>query len=265
MPNIKAKYSKTNFITQGQGAPVVLIHGVAASLHGWDYLVPDLVSQGFQACALDLLGHGESHKPADPSAYHVEKLYVHLTDWMDTLEFASPPVLVGHSLGGSLALMYAMRRPDNLRGLVLVNPVVGPSQTSALIRWLQRKPEVGSRALQKTPKWLIEAILGWEPEGTRFTLSERKRQAADYKRAAPQIVSILPTLQDLSAYLPAISTKTLVIWGRKDRALKPRQFRRLAQLMPNAVAHKLPDCGHQPHIARPKVFNRLVIDFLKTL
>jgi pimeloyl-ACP methyl ester carboxylesterase len=161
--------------------------------------------------------------------------------------------------------MYAMRRPDNLRGLVLVNPVVGPSQTSALIRWLQRKPEVGSRALQKTPKWLIEAILGWEPEGTRFTLSERKRQAADYKRAAPQIVSILPTLQDLSAYLPAISTKTLVIWGRKDRALKPRQFRRLAQLMPNAVAHKLPDCGHQPHIARPKVFNRLVIDFLKTL
>jgi pimeloyl-ACP methyl ester carboxylesterase len=161
--------------------------------------------------------------------------------------------------------MYAMRRPDNLRGLVLVNPVIGPGQTSALIRWLQRKPEVGARALQRTPEWLIEAILGWEPEGTRFSLTERKRQAADYKRAAPQIVSILPTLQDLSPHLPAITAKTLVIWGRKDRALKPRQFRQLVQLMPDVVAHELADCGHQPHIVRPQVFNSLVIDFLKTL
>ena len=59
-----------NYVQQGSGSPVVLIHGVAASLHDWDDLTPDLAKNGYASYALDLLGHGDSPKP-DSRSYHV--------------------------------------------------------------------------------------------------------------------------------------------------------------------------------------------------
>ena len=70
--------SVVNFTRRGAGAPVIMIHGLAASLHDWDFLIPDLVAAGYEACALDLLGHGESYKPARLEDYNAENVFNYL-------------------------------------------------------------------------------------------------------------------------------------------------------------------------------------------
>ncbi|MDX1379056.1 MAG: alpha/beta fold hydrolase, partial [Anaerolineales bacterium] len=100
--------ASANFVQAGEGTPVVLIHGVAASLHDWDDLIPALTMNGCATYALDLLGHGDSPKP-DSRAYHVDQVFDHFLDWMTSLRLTEPAVLIGHSLGGYLALEYARR------------------------------------------------------------------------------------------------------------------------------------------------------------
>ena len=60
---------KVNYVQHGAGAPVILTHGLAASLHDWDDLLPELSASGYAGYALDLLGHGESEKPARARLY----------------------------------------------------------------------------------------------------------------------------------------------------------------------------------------------------
>jgi pimeloyl-ACP methyl ester carboxylesterase len=66
----------TNYVQQGEGAPVIMIHGIAASLHDWDELVPELSQNGYACYAPDLLGHGDSPKPQS-RAYQMDWIFDH--------------------------------------------------------------------------------------------------------------------------------------------------------------------------------------------
>src|SRR5512140_3263507 len=91
----------TSFIQQGTGTPVILIHGIAASYHNWDDLIPQLVNEGYACYALDLLGHGDSPK-LDTRAYQMDWMYEHFSNWVRSLHLTEPAILIGHSLGGYL-------------------------------------------------------------------------------------------------------------------------------------------------------------------
>src|SRR5688572_21404645 len=112
---------KVNYVTQGEGSPVVMVHGLAASLHDWDDLLPELSANGYAGYALDLMGHGESAKPHHHADYTVPNAYQYFEKWIDALELQQPFTLIGHSLGGGLSLLYTLRHPERVRGLVLVN------------------------------------------------------------------------------------------------------------------------------------------------
>jgi len=92
-----------NYMQQGTGSPVILIHCIASSYHNWDDLVPELVQEGFSCHALDLLGHGDSPKPASRS-YQMEWMVQHFSGWIKSLHLTEPAILIGHSLGGRLAI-----------------------------------------------------------------------------------------------------------------------------------------------------------------
>ena len=140
----------TNYVQQGEGAPVIMIHGVSASLHDWDDLIPELTNKGYASYALDLLGHGASPR-LDSRAYQMDWLLDHFTGWMDSLNLTEAPILIGHSLGGYIALEYTRRVSSRTRGLVLVNPLYSLSQLPRLIRRTYRRPHLSSFIVEKTP------------------------------------------------------------------------------------------------------------------
>src|SRR4030095_4689337 len=94
---IPTKVNHVQHGTDNAGAPVVLIHGIAASLHDWDDLIPELTKNGHASYALDLLGHGDSPK-LDSHAYRIEWLYEHFSNWIRSLHLTEPAIIIGHSL-----------------------------------------------------------------------------------------------------------------------------------------------------------------------
>src|SRR5689334_23874332 len=82
-----------NYINHGTGTPAILIHGLAASLHDWNDLIPDLSANGYASYALDLLGHGDSPK-LDSRAYQMDWIVEHFSSWRKSLHLIDPAILI---------------------------------------------------------------------------------------------------------------------------------------------------------------------------
>jgi pimeloyl-ACP methyl ester carboxylesterase len=235
---------------------------VAASLHDWDALAPALAGSGFRALALDLLGHGDSAKPNDPEQYTHKGFYAHFASWLEELCLDEPPVLVGHSFGGYLSLLYALKNPGKVRQLVLINPLYDPNQLPPLVRLARRRPQLGETAMRFAPEWVYRFFVGLDPDVSEGKPDARRQIARDAKRASPHILRIARQLPSLEPRLDKLSTPSLIIWGEKDHTLAPPSFPRLVERIPNASGQPLPGCGHQPHICQPFMVNSLVLNFL---
>lgn len=265
---------KVNYVKQGAGTPVILTHGLAASLHDWDDLLPELSAAGYAGYALDLLGHGESQKPERVQDYTVENTFDHFSKWIDSLGLNEPMILVGHSLGGGLSLLYALMYPECVRALVLVNPFFDITQLPPVMQKVFRHQLINTNLIDKTPYRLFRFFVDMTsfnyylghrethvlPEHIRF------QTALDYKRASPGIYNIPRTLPSLTVDLSRLHQPTLLLWGGRDQTLTPSSFPQLAKSLPNVVdTHILPVCGHVPHQCHPETFNPYVMKFLKDL
>ena len=183
--------------------------------------------------------------------------------WLEAERIQRRLSIVGHSLGGYLALRYALNHPERVHALVLVDPFYTPTQLTGAMRSVHRRPGLSSAVLQRAPYWLVRMVLAQMPRGAaQFSWELSGRIAGDLKRASPHILNVTATLRDLGPEVAKLSVPTLVVWGQGDLTLQPSTFDALVRLMPKAIGHAFPGCGHQPHLAQPEEFNRLVVDFL---
>jgi len=269
MSNPTSPEISVNFTRQGTGAPVILIHGLAASLFDWNDLIPELVRAGYGTYALDLLGHGKSHKPDHLGDYTVENVFTHFCAWIDALQLDEPLILVGHSLGGYLSIQYALRHPERVRALVLTDPFYSLKQLPFYLQLYYRRPLINATLIQKTPEWLIQSVVDLTSLSIRngYILPKdvRIQTAQDYKRANPGIFNLLHATQDLTPCLPSVSQPTLVLWGERDQTLAPALFQKILETIPNASGSGIPGAGHVPHQSHPEEFNRRVLEFLRTM
>jgi pimeloyl-ACP methyl ester carboxylesterase len=250
---------------------VILIHGMAASLHDWDDLAPVLVREGYSAHALDLLGHGESPRP-EARLYQIEWLFEQLSAWIDSLQLDQPAVLIGHSLGGYLALEAARHLPEKTRALILVDPFYRRDQLPALLRLSSRRPSLNMAVIERLPDWMLRMIIDatslsmGHSQGGAHNLPEhvRAQTALDYRRTAAGVYHLPNTIEDLTPHLPEIHQPTLLIWGERDTTLAPASFRELAASLPRVTVHSLP-AGHVPHQSHADEFNAMVLEFLRDL
>lgn len=265
---------KVNYVQQGAGTPVILTHGLAASLHDWDDLLPELSASGYAGYALDLLGHGESEKPVHAHDYTVDNTFEHFSMWIDSLRINEPMILIGHSLGGGLSLLYALKYPERVKALVLVNPFFDIKQLPPVLQKVFRHQLINTKIIEKTPyrffRLLVDMTSFNYDIGNResHVLPEhiRYQTALDYKRASSGIYNIPRTLPSLTLNLSLIKQPTLLLWGGRDQTLAPSSFPELAKSLPNVVnTHILPICGHVPHQCHPETFNPYVMEFLKSL
>jgi pimeloyl-ACP methyl ester carboxylesterase len=140
------------------GAPVVLLHGWGASLYTFRHALESLPRAGFRAIAVDLRGFGLSGHPDTPRAFSLDAYLDDLDALADALalkRFA----LIGHSMGGGLALRYSLSRSNHVAALALINPT-GLVHATALVlvrvapRWV-----VESIGESLVPRWLVNVIL----------------------------------------------------------------------------------------------------------
>ena len=274
MSNILKSHSiptTTNYVQQGTGTPVILIHGLAASLHDWDDLIPDLTMNGYASFAPDLLGHGDSPR-LEARTYEIDWIFDHFVGWMKSLRLTEPAILIGHSLGGYLAMEYARRVSAWTRALVLVNPFYSRSQLPLLVRKTYGRTNLSELLIGRVPeKWfrffidVSSAAMG-HSVGALRSLPERIREQTilDYKRTAPGVYHLPGAITDMTESLHQISTPTLVVWGDQDRTLAPSSFSRLVAALPKARGEVVGQ-GHVPHQSHAVFFNQAVLRFLKEL
>ncbi len=245
---------------------MVLLHGLGASNYDWQLLMPELVSAGYRCYAPDLLGHGESAKPDTSQQYHIEIFYNYLETWFDLQQITQPAIFIGHSMGGYLSLLFSLRRPELVRGLVLVDPLFSPSQFPPLTEILKHRPELGVKAMRYAPSWLIFALTGLDPTTSKyFSDAERKRVAEDYKRASPYIMYVTSSFGELLPQMSQLYKPTLVVWGDNDRTLAPNKFPVLVERLQNAAGIAIHGGGHQPHLSHADEVNSKILEFADRL
>jgi haloalkane dehalogenase len=175
----------------GTGSPIVLLHGNPTSSHIWRNVIPKLSSRG-RVVAPDLVGMGHSGKP--DSAYHFADHARYLDAWFDALALRNI-VLVGYDWGGVLALDWARRHPDRVRGVVVFETFVRPMQWSdwspegeKLFRAL-RTPNVGEAMVIENNEFLARSL----EHGVLRGLAESDRR--EYYAPFPDPKSRRPMLQ----------------------------------------------------------------------
>lgn len=263
--------STANYVRAGNGAPVILIHGLAASLHDWDDLTPVLSENGYSTYAVDLLGHGDSPK-LGARAYHMDWIFEHFFSWMKSLRLTEPAILIGHSMGGHVALEYARRVSAWTRGLILVAPFYSRAQLPFFLRHTYGRASLSQFIVGRTPDWLFKLVVDMSSVaighsvGALRSLPEKARlqTIADYRRTAPGIYHVPNVIPDMDEYLQEINTPALVVWGDRDRTLSPSSFPRLVRALPKSRGEMF-HAGHVLHQSHADDFNRIVMNFLKEL
>ena len=259
------------------GLPVILLHGYAASAGQWGQLISALADR-YRVYAPDLLGFAGA--PTPPGAYTAARWAGQVRALMD--ELALPrAVVVGHSLGGLVALTAAQAMPDRLAGLVLVDALGMPLPeverltrgglglvvrclrapgVGELIFWAVRDRRYVARRLalgayhDPTRVSEEEALAGWND------LVRRPGAHRAYVGFARQFEHYRADLQPGDLTLP-----TLIVWGADDRGLPVTMAEGFRALLPQAEVQIIPDCGHVPHCEQPEAVAAALLPFLARL
>jgi len=267
--------TQISVVEAGRGPVVVLVHGLAGSNHNWAPVIPRLAER-FRVVAVDLPGHGDSEKPrGDHSLGAYATL---LRDLLEVLGYRRATV-VGHSLGGGIAMQFAYQFPERCERLVLVASGGLGREVTLLLRaatlpgseWVL--PVIANHWVRDAARW-IGRRLSWLPmrpspalrevgrayssladAGARGTFVEELRGVMDLQG---QRVSAMNRIH-LAAYVP-----TLIVWGARDPFIPVAHAIDASRRIPNGRIEIFERSGHFPMVEEPQRFARVVTEFMTT-
>lgn len=242
----------------GEGPPMVLLHGPGEFAAKWLRVLPDLVTT-HRVIAPDLPGHGASGTPDD--ALDEARVLA----WLDALieqTCASPPVLVGHVLGGAIGARYAIAHGGRLAGLVLVDTLglapFRPKPVFALtmMGFLTRPTEASFTRFMRQCSYDVDRLrdeLGelWEP----FVAYNLDRARAPSGKVAARLMREVGLPKIPSDALARLTIPVTLIWGRHDRANRLR-VAEAASTRYGWPLHVIEDCADDPPRDEPEQFLR---------
>ena len=254
--------------TAGHGPAVLFIHGFTGRGTDWAPFLRSTHKSGHTSVVVDLLGHGRSDAPADPTRHAIERQAADVAEIL-RLTRTAPAVIVGYSMGARVALRLAITEPALVRGLILESPSAGiadrherAARVEADTRLAEQLERDGVDAFMST--WEAAPIFASErrlaPRVQERIRAARRRNRPDglaaSLRGAGQGV-----MEPLVDRLKLIGCPALVIAGALDSAGMERS-RVVAGRIPKVRMLILPDLGHAAHRESPARFRRLLIDQL---
>jgi alpha-beta hydrolase superfamily lysophospholipase len=207
---------------QAPRATVVIAHGAGEHSGRYAHVAARLVAEGYAVYAIDHRGHGRS---AGPRAL-VDRIANVVADLDSLVTVAGAPVfLLGHSMGGTVALAYALRHQDRLAGLILSGPLAALEAAPPHMRIAGR---VLSVLAPRLPLIAIDAtLISRDPEVVRAYVEDPLVYHG--KLPARTVAELAATIDSLPAAVPAITIPTLIMYGTDDRLCPPEGSLMLAE------------------------------------
>jgi pimeloyl-ACP methyl ester carboxylesterase len=264
----------------GDGPPILLLHGFPEFWYAWRHQLPALAAAGFRAIAPDLRGYNLSDKPRGVDRYRLR----HLVGDVESLvrETGRPrAAVVGHDWGGAIAWAFAMRHPELVERLVILNA----PHPAAYLREL-RSPAQLLRSwyvfffqLPGLPEWfcrrrdfaMLDRTLRRDPVRPGVFTDEDVRL---YKEALGRPGALTSAINYYRAVFRGglrrardevrpLTVPTLLLWGERDRYLGPRLTEGLERWVPKLRIERFADVSHWIQAECPERVNRLMIEFLR--
>jgi pimeloyl-ACP methyl ester carboxylesterase len=269
---VEARGVPTFLYDAGDGPPVILIHGYGDTADGWRRVVPGLL-ENHRVIAIDVPPFGRSGEPRVPKLMEFYKdFFPELFEKLDV----GPATVIGHSLGGAIALHLTLARPELVQRLGLVAPA-----------GLGKSPPWWWHALTAAPVWRtalsvpspltplliregMKRFLDWRLFHDPRKLDDHIRHLVsmhsspkDFDRLMTAgrccIESYTGTLLEDSAVL---DIPLWMVWGRQDGLVPSEHALAFGQLHPDADVHVFDDCGHYPQFEMPSRFNFLLREWI---
>ncbi len=256
--------TRIHYVDEGDGIPLLLVHGIGQSLYTWRHTISYFAKNGFRVIAPDLAGFGYSGHPN--IYYTVEEQALVLSALLDELEI--PQVhIIAFSTGCLSALCIAAEQPARVLRLVLASPG-GPNEhypfaMRALVSWAGRKlfPLIVS---DSTIKSLLH---GMYFDATKLTDEVAAGYAQPYRSADVREALVMSLMHFDDEYvrslLRVIQQPTLVISGMSDKMHPDNAVRAYAVAIPGARHTRIRNCGHFVHEEKPDKFNAEALNFFK--
>jgi pimeloyl-ACP methyl ester carboxylesterase len=243
----------------GTGEPVLLVHGLGGTRRTWDHVLDELAAS-HTVIAPDLPGHGDSDAPSGD--YSLGALAASLRDLLIVLGHPSATV-IGHSLGGGIALQFAYQFPERTDRLVLISSGgLGPQLTPMLraatlpgaqtvVAGLARVPEPLTRRALSVVSSLAPALLAGpdaEPVAEGLHRLSHAGQRRTFIRTARTVINWRGQSVSATQHLRQLAgLPILLAWGNDDKTIPPQHHRAVADLLTDPHLLEIGGAGHYPH------------------
>jgi pimeloyl-ACP methyl ester carboxylesterase len=223
----------------GDGPPLVLLHGYGTSGYIWQRVWPYLAEQ-HKVVIVDLPGYGRS---TYTGTWQVRAMAPLLASLLQRLKL-SRVSLLGHSMGGAIAVHLADYAPEMIERLVLINSAGLPLQANLSTLALRGLRSLLQRESGGYPPQLVLDVL--RPHTRLLWQSAQEMMRSDF-----------------SSELAAITVPTLIIWGGRDLLLPLQLGYDLNKSIPHSQLVVFPQSGHRPMLTQPQEFSRITLEFLQ--
>lgn len=255
---------EVHYRDEGEGFPIVLIHGTGASLHTWDAWVNRLKNT-HRVIRLDLPAYGLTG--ADPHKRYASSDYVtlihKLLEELDVKEF----YMGGNSLGGLVSWLYTTTYPKEVKKLFLLNASGFPFETTPSVIQLAKTPVLKVFLKYFTPQFFIEKNLKevyFDDSKITAETIERYHDLTCYEGNRQAFIDRAKIeREDYTERLSLIEQPTLVLWGEEDAWIPVSDAAKFAEKIPHAEIIIMPKTGHVPMEERPEESLNHVLAFLE--
>lgn len=236
---MEVKGDRVHFIEKGKGKPVIFLHGFAGSTDNWEQTIFSDLPENRRTICIDLFGMGFSERREDWH-YDFPLWAEQVNNTMNSMGISEASV-VGFSLGGSVAAVFAARYPEKVDRLVLISSLSPMDPTDLPIRSMIYYIPGGGEIMLTLPSVILSYL---SPEDQQYDRYRQINSIIGTRQALLTFMKDIPDFPGLSSSYPGIRAGTLLIHGEQDRVVPLSAIKRIIPGIPSCRAIFLKNVGH---------------------